>query len=275
MRPTLTVTLTAAIALMLAPAGPVLGQSLQDRIDHLRHQRLAEQNDRARQNDRTAQTTQRRLTTRQRMRQIIRRVELDQVPARNALQWWSEQTGLALVVNWPALQDAGLSADTPIQLRLRFAPARDALRLILKQLARGQAQLIQNVTPWYVEIITRRQANRRPQLHLYDVRDLLMQIPNFNNAPQFDLRNALEGRSRDDRGQSDDGLFGDDENDDQRVGKSKAQRAEELVTLITETVEPDLWKRNGGRHASIRYFRGMLIVNAPHYVHKQIGTPTR
>ncbi len=37
-----------------------------------------------------------------------------------------------------------------------------------------------------------------------------------------------------------------------------------------DTVEPEVWRENGGT-ASIRYFRGRLIITAPRSVHEQIG----
>ena len=52
------------------------------------------------------------------------------------------------------------------------------------------------------------------------------------------------------------------------AGKStQADRATEIIKLITDTVKPELWQVNGGT-ATINYFRGMLIVNAPRSVHE-------
>ena len=48
--------------------------------------------------------------------------------------------------------------------------------------------------------------------------------------------------------------------------------ADQLVTLIRETIRPTIWKENGGT-AAIRYYNGNLIVTAPRSVHEAIGGP--
>lgn len=50
-------------------------------------------------------------------------------------------------------------------------------------------------------------------------------------------------------------------------GKSREERAQELVDLITATVRPDIWEENGGV-ATIRFFNGNLVVHAPRSVHE-------
>ena len=50
----------------------------------------------------------------------------------------------------------------------------------------------------------------------------------------------------------------------------KAQRVQSLITMITDLVEPTAWSRNGGNQAMIRYRDGMLIIQAPEYIHRQI-----
>ena len=49
------------------------------------------------------------------------------------------------------------------------------------------------------------------------------------------------------------------------------EKAEELIAIITELVEPNLWNINGGTAAYIRYYEGNLIIRAPDFVQRQIG----
>jgi uncharacterized membrane protein YgcG len=285
-------TLTAIAALLAVTASPAVAQSLSDRIDRVRQQQ-AQQNE-AQRTDRTTNAAVRRArpSTQQLLNRQLESVNFDQTPAREALERWSERTGVDLVINWNALDQAGFSPDTPITVRLNYAPAGDVLELMLDQIGGGTQQfggqnneLIAQATPWYVEVISKQQANRRTVLRMYDVRDLLMEIPNFTNAPAFDLRSALQSGGTGDNGGGDDfgggggddggGLFGEDEDEEEeeQAGQTRQERAEELEDLIRSTIEPDIWRENGGQFASIRYFRGMLVVNAPQYVHQQIGIP--
>jgi len=297
--------LTTFAFLLVLTATAAWGQSLEDRVDRVRRERLGQPvsfEPRRAQPTQTeaaapqpagrarASTPQRgaapqaastagRATTQQRMRRIINQVRLDEVTAREAFQWWADQIGAGLVINWQQMQDAGITPDTPITLSLRQAPARAVLQLIMKQATRGTTRLVHETTPWYVEVKPRRIANRDTELRFYDVRDLLMDVPTFSNAPEFDLRSALESRTGGSGGggsSSSEGIFGDeaDEEDDEQA-TTKRGRAERLADLVANTVEPDIWRRNGGEFASIRYFRGMLLIRAPEYAHRQIGLPMR
>lgn len=56
---------------------------------------------------------------------------------------------------------------------------------------------------------------------------------------------------------------------DQETSEKKGQ---ELVDLIKTVIRPNIWTDNGGA-ATIRYFNGKLIVNAPVSVQEAIGGP--
>jgi hypothetical protein len=49
------------------------------------------------------------------------------------------------------------------------------------------------------------------------------------------------------------------------------ERAQQIVNIITETIEPEAWEVNGGSYATIRYYQGTLIVRAPDFIQRQIG----
>jgi hypothetical protein len=53
-------------------------------------------------------------------------------------------------------------------------------------------------------------------------------------------------------------------------GDGKTQRVQSLITLITDLVEPTAWTHNGGDQATIRYRDGVLIIQAPQYIQRQI-----
>ncbi len=125
--------------------------------------------------------------------------------------------------------------------------------------------------------MTKRQANMRPVLRVYDVSDMVMRIPNFTNAPRLDLNEALSntnsgGSGGTGGGGGSSGLFTDEDETEEDV-PTKQENGEDLADLIRNTIEPEIWQANGGAYASVRYYDGRLIVNAPMYVHQQIGIP--
>lgn len=52
---------------------------------------------------------------------------------------------------------------------------------------------------------------------------------------------------------------------------SRRLAEEDLLELITNAIEPNLWQRNGGNVAYARIHRDHLIVRAPDYIHRRVG----
>ena len=224
---------------------------------------------------------ERTATPRQLLRETMTNVDLNEVPARLALDMWSVQTDVPMVINWNALEAAGIDPEAPITINLRRVPAVTALKIILDQMNPdpiGDDELILQTTDWYVQVMTKEEALRNSTTQMYFIGDLLMQIPNFE-GPEFDLNEALSntnsGGSNGGGGGGGGDLFGNDnDNGPQEDSVSREERAEQIADLIRDTIEPEIWEANGGEYASVRYFRGMLIVKAPQFVHEQIGVPT-
>ncbi len=222
------------------------------------------------------------------MRSMIEGVDLQDMPARDALEWWSSRTDISVVVNWRGLQDVGVDPDAPVNLRLIRAPANKVLDMVLKQMG-GYEPLMYEINAGYIEVLTRAQLNRRTEVRLYDVGDLLIAIPRFDQAPKLDLEAALEGNNSGGSGSGGrggggsgrsggsggggGGIFVTNDEDDEEE-ETRADRADGLAQLIRDSIEPEIWFANGGEFASIRYFNNYLVVNAPRYVHEQIGVPS-
>jgi hypothetical protein len=52
---------------------------------------------------------------------------------------------------------------------------------------------------------------------------------------------------------------------------TEQERAQIIIDLIQEIVEPDGWFDNGGDWGTVRYHQGTLIIRAPDFMHRQIG----
>ena len=253
--------LAAATALLTTLGLPTLAQAQQDN----RHPAQA------------AREQERRATPQQLLRSTLTDIHLEQVPAQTALDMWSLKTEIPLVINWNALEAEGIDPDAPVTLNLKRVPAQTALELILRQMHPhpvGDDKLIVQSTRWYVRILTRGEALQHSVTKLYFIGDLLMEIPNFA-GPNVDLGDALSNTGAGGAG-SGTGFIGDNNDDDRPEDNpaSRAEWAEVIMDLVRSTIEPEIWDANGGEHASVRYFRNMLVVSAPEYVHEQIGVPT-
>lgn len=196
---------------------------------------------------------------------VIDPVQISNAPLKAAFEWWAKTTSVPLVVDWNAMERDGVSPETPVNLDLRNVPAGQLLSLIMRQASTEQT-LIFEKTPWYLEVMTKAQANKRPVLRVYDIGDLTHSATLTTRPPRLNLADALSSEGQ--GGSSSESIF---EDETQQPEPSPHDAGEEIASTIRDTIEPDIWTENGGQYATCRYHRGRLIVNAPLYVHAQIG----
>jgi hypothetical protein len=268
--------LTLTIGALIALASSAHGQTLQQRIKYVQNKRA---------NESRVQSNSGSIKPVIRLRNVVDPIDLEAVSAKRALEWWSNSTGIPLVVNWTALENQGFDRNKPITLKLRFIPAGRLLSMLIHEMAPDLGvDMMYQITPWYVRVITKEQANKMTVIRIFDIRDLLHSPPDFTNAPAFDLNSALSNTSSG-GGQSGGGggggggagssIFTSNTNDRDIETKSSSERGEEIAQLIRDSIAPDVWQANGGEYATIKYFNGQLVVKAPQYIQAQIGIPSR
>lgn len=280
----------ATLALVAAVSMPAFGQSRSEKVNSIAAALSSGINDKAATSDvvytdaKTGEVI--KATPAQLMRDTLTSVNLDAIPGKLALEIWSNQTNVPLVINWASLEAQGVDPTTPITLTLGKVPAELVLNLIIQQLHPdpiANDELLVDVQQWYVRVMTKEDALKRSTTKLYFIGDLLMDIPNFDNAPGFDLNQALSNTSsggsdrsggRGGNGGGGEGLFDTDDEDKGEPRLSKEEKAERIADMVRNTIEPDIWRENGGDYGSVRYYRGMLVVKAPEFVHEQIGGMT-
>ena len=212
-------------------------------------------------------------------------LDLRDIPAKQAVEYIANASGVQIVVNWDNLQGAGIDPEHPVQLVGRGISAAKLLDMVCKQLSPDDA-LIWEVSGEIVEIITKEQANQRSVVMLYPIADLLHEVPNFSNAPTFDLQQITQQGSQGGSGAvggsggggggrsgGSGSLFSGSGSRDSEKEKQKSaeEKAEQIADLIRQSIEPDIWRENGGTYGSIKFHNGNLIIRAPMYVHRQIG----
>lgn len=196
----------------------------------------------------------------------------------DCIDFLRDVSGANINVQWKVLAESNVTKDTPITLRMHGVSLRKALSMILSEAAGGDA-LTFYTDDNVIEITSKANADKELFVKVYPVDDLLMEVPDFADAPKFDIssNNQQGGGGGGQGGQGSGGrsssIFGSNgtngTTDTEKV-KTKDQRAQELVDLIVNTIQPDVWKENGGT-ASVRYYNGNLVVSAPRSVHDLIG----
>ena len=190
----------------------------------------------------------------------------------DVIDFLADASGANFSVDWKALDAAHVAKDAPITLKMSGSvPLRKVLNLVLKQAA-SDAPLSYFVDEGVIEVTSQEAEDKVLISKTYPIQDLLFQAPDYNNAPQLDLSSATQGQSAGGGGggggaSGGQSLFQNTGGQQNQTADTQKERADEIIKLITDTVKPELWQVNGGT-ATISFFRGMLIVNAPRSVHE-------
>jgi hypothetical protein len=184
-----------------------------------------------------------------------------------------------MAVDWKALDAAHVAKDAPVTLRMSGqVPLHKVLSMVLNQAA-GNGICTFYVSDGVIEVTSQEASDKVLYSEVYPIQDLLFQPTDYTNAPSLSLQNASQGQSGGGGsggsgggggggGGSGQSLFSNSGNSSSssNTTASQTERAQEIIKLITDTVKPELWQANGGT-ATISFFRGNLIVNAPRSIH--------
>jgi hypothetical protein len=214
--------------------------------------------------------------------QILPEVKFDNVALKDALEFIRDVSSANIHVNWRAIEIAGVSQDTNVNMHLRNVTLRKTLDLLLSEAGGGTA-LTYYVDQGVIEVTTKELADREMLTQVYPVQDLVVEIPDFTNAPNVGLLatqsnnssgqtpgSGSTGSSTGLGGSGGSSLFNQNSSTNSEKTKTREERGQDLVGLIRDTVYPEIWRENGGP-ASIRYWNGYLVVTAPRSVQEAIG----
>jgi hypothetical protein len=174
------------------------------------------------------------------------------------------EAGVQIHACWTAGRDAGLDAEQLVSLAAERTPALHVLERVLE--VAGEQNTWQIGAAGTVEVGPKSRLNRLRRTEVFDVSDLLLVVPDYTDAPSIDLQQAIQAGSRGG------GSVIHEASDSRPRVLTKTQRLDDLIAIVTETVEPDQWVIRGGDGATIRGSGGQIIVTAPGYVLRQIGS---
>lgn len=182
----------------------------------------------------------------------------------------AEITGADLEAMWIDDQHGtGMDKERALSLRVENASALDLLEKVLEKSSDdgiGPGGHTWQLSPsGALQVGPRDRLNKYRRVEIYDISDLLLVLPTYDNVPEFDLQSVLQS------GQGGGSSPFQQNNQGIEPLRPREDRARDVIDLITGLVEPEQWTDNGGDGGSIRYYAGTLIVNAPDYMHRQIN----
>ncbi len=199
-------------------------------------------------------------------------VDLNDARLEDIIQFLRDFSGASIDVMWLDDRSAdGLQQDQRITISAKDATVLAFLERILE---RSQSDFSPNAWQFTrdgtgIEIGPKNRLNARAYLRLYDVNDMLYQIPDFTDAPSLDLDQVLNQGQQGSSGASG-GIFQDANTENTGTQQDTQALAQELIDIITENVEPEQWRDNGGTGGTIRFYNGFLLIRAPDYMHRQL-----
>lgn len=200
-------------------------------------------------------------------------IEFTETRLEDVMKFIQEVTQADIDVMW--LDDrntSGLDKEATISMKADKVSGLSLLERVLEKAttehAGSSSATWQMSSSGAMQVGTKDRLNKFKRVQLYPIQDLILEIPNHTNAPEFDLQQVLQSASQQGGGGGQSPFK--DANDTNTNRKSDEEKTNELVTLITALVEPDQWVESGGDGGSIRAFQGSLIINAPDYMHRGV-----
>jgi general secretion pathway protein D len=185
-------------------------------------------------------------------------------------------TGENVYVDWKALDFIGVNRDDQVNLQLNDVSAAVALDRILEQVGDELDRPQWAIQDGIVTISSDEALRQHTVSIVYDIRDLLFEVPYFGNAPEVDLSKALNqapagtgggfgggglgggGQGGGGAGQTGGAVFGDPADEPPRI--SREELVEQIVGIIQENIDPEGWRDLGGDTGTLQELNGNLII---------------
>lgn len=214
---------------------------------------------------------------RQTIARLMKRVtiELRDHRLEDVVQFISDLTQAEIMPLWAEGRGpVGLDREARITLNARNVTALKLIEMVLERVSRdvrpGEASTWQFTDYGAFEFGPKELLNKNRRVEMYDINDLLMEIPDYNNAPEFDLNTVFQvGGQQGGGGGGGQSPFQQQGTDIDR--RDRQELVQDIIDLIITTVETEQWVDNGGEAATVRELRGALFINAPDYIHRQIN----
>lgn len=201
--------------------------------------------------------------------------EFNEARLEDVIAYIAKETGAAIEPIWSTgVGGEGLDKEATVTMTVKDVDALSSLEKVLDAVAQGtgsDSNTWQFSTLGVVQVGPRKSLNKFKRVEIYDVNDLLFEIPVFDDVPKIDLAQVLQGGSGGGSSSPFSGSGGNrnDQRSEEREEKRR-KRISEIQNLITSTVEIEQWATQGGDGGTISTYEGHFIVNAPDYMHRAL-----
>ncbi|MFI4853870.1 MAG: hypothetical protein ACIAQF_02690 [Phycisphaerales bacterium JB065] len=215
-------------------------------------------------------------------RRVLSTLNSRRIPARfnndtaeSVFSFLATVTNLNFDVDWDSLMAIGIDRDTPVDLELNEVPARVILDRVLEKISPDDFDRASwAVQDGIVVVASDRDLRRRTFIVIYDVRDLIFEIPDYADVPNLDIDDVLDQGGQGGGGGGG-GIFDDPDDGGGTPGANEAENLEDLLEIIQTAVDFDGWRDNGGDTGIVQELNGNLIITNTSRNHRDINTLLR
>jgi type II secretory pathway component GspD/PulD (secretin) len=176
-------------------------------------------------------------------------------------------SNLDVDIDWQSLDSVGITQDATVTLQLKNVTLRSVLDRVIDQVsASGSNRAGWEISDGVLRIASDEMLRRNVTTLVYDIRDLLLEVPDYNDAPEFDLQSVLQNSGSGGGGGSqspfrDTGGGNQNQNQNRRTLE---ERTDDLLQIVQENIDPEGWIDGGGTTGRVNSLNGNLIItNTP------------
>ncbi|MCH8250959.1 MAG: hypothetical protein IID36_00750 [Planctomycetes bacterium] len=200
------------------------------------------------------------------------RPDFKMTPFNRVMERLATTHNININVNWNDLQASGVEIDTPISLSLpNEITLKKTLELVLEDVSALGTRIGFDVNDGVMTVATRKLLDAKTYPAVYNVVDLLMEIPNFNDAPITGLHQMRPKATHSSPYSVQPWIVGDDDDDEPDYDPEVAARVFKIIDIIQKNVQPNSWVDFGGTIATIEEINGQLVVTQNSAGHAQIS----
>ncbi len=198
-------------------------------------------------------------------------IDLNENRFEDAVKFLTQVTQLSFDPDWEALAGVGVEKDTLVTLKLTNATVKTVLDRLTQKVSRDQFARAGWAVNEGVLVVSSDEALRRNRtLVIYNIQDLLFEIPNYPDVPQIDLNNVLQQASSGGGGGGQSPFTGVNNQQNQVDPQARERRIRQIIEIIQQNVDFDGWKDNGGETGALQELNGSLIITNTPKNHREI-----